>query len=227
MQQYLYSFILFFSVIVPFIFSFHKRLQFHLHFKSFFLGLIGMLLIFIPWDIWFTSLGIWGFNPKYLTGLYFFNLPIEECLFFICIPFCCIFTYHVVWTLSKNKSIKPMKRACWIISFALLLAGVLLNDLMYTAYTFIGLSIAMLIAPYYVNMKVFFKTYLILLFPFLVVNGLLTGSFIEDQIVWYDDNNNISLRILTIPVEDFFYSFFMLLVVMIGYQRSVDLKVNI
>ena len=227
MQQYLYSFILFFSVIVPFIFSFHKRLQFHLHFKSFFLGLIGMLLIFIPWDIWFTSLGIWGFNPKYLTGLYFFNLPIEECLFFICIPFCCIFTYHVVWTLSKNKSIKPMKRACWIISFALLLAGVLLNDLMYTAYTFIGLSIAMLIAPYYVNMKVFFKTYLILLFPFLVVNGLLTGSFIEDQIVWYDGNNNISLRILTIPVEDFFYSFFMLLFVMIGYQRSIDLKVNI
>lgn len=227
MQQYFYSFILFFSVIVPFIFSFHKRLQFHLHFKSFFLGLIGMLLIFIPWDIWFTSLGIWGFNPKYLTGLYFFNLPIEECLFFICIPFCCIFTYHVVWTLSKNKSIKPMKRACWIISFALLLAGVLLNDLVYTASTFIGLSIAMLIAPYYVNMKVFFKTYLILLFPFLVVNGLLTGSFIEDQIVWYDDNNNISLRILTIPVEDFFYSFFMLLVVMIGYQRSIDLKPSI
>ena len=227
MQQYLYSFILFFSVIVPFIFSFHKRVQFNLHFKSFFFGLIGMLLIFIPWDIWFTSLGIWGFNPKYLTGLYFFNLPIEECLFFICIPFCCIFTYHVVWTLSKNKSFKPMKRTCWIISFALLLAGVLLNDMMYTAYTFIGLSIAMLIAPYYVNMKVFFKTYLILLFPFLVVNGLLTGSFIEEQIVWYDDNNNISLRILTIPVEDFFYSFFMLLVVMIGYQRSIDLKPNI
>ena len=227
MQQYLYSFILFFSVIVPFIFSFHKSLRFHLHFKSFFLGLIGMLLIFIPWDIWFTSLGIWGFNPKYLTGLYFFNLPIEECLFFICIPFCCIFTYHVVWTLSKNKSIKPMKKTCWIISFTLLLAGVLLNDMMYTACTFVGLSIAMLIAPYYVNMKVFFKTYLILLFPFLVVNGLLTGSFIEDQIVWYDDNNNISLRILTIPVEDFFYSFFMLLIVMIGYQRSIDLKVNI
>ena len=186
-----------------------------------------MLLIFIPWDIWFTSLGIWGFNPKYLTGLYFFNLPVEECLFFICIPFCCIFTYHVVWTLSKNKSFKPMKRTCWIISFALLLAGVLLNDMMYTAYTFIGLSIAILIAPYYVNMKVFFKTYLILLFPFLMVNGLLTGSFIEEQIVWYDDNNNISLRILTIPVEDFFYSFFMLLVVMIGYQRSIDLKPNI
>jgi len=186
-----------------------------------------MLLIFIPWDIWFTSLGIWGFNPKYLTGFYFFNLPIEECLFFICIPFCCIFTYHVVWTLSKNKSIKPMKKTCWIISFALLLAGVLLNDFMYTACTFIGLSIAMLIAPYYVNMKVFFKTYLILLFPFLVVNGLLTGSFIEDQIVWYDDNNNISIRILTIPVEDFFYSFFMLLVVMIGYQRSIDLKPSI
>ena len=227
MQQYLYSFILFFSVIVPFIFSFHKRLQFHLHFKSFFLGLIGMLLIFIPWDIWFTSLGIWGFNPKYLTGLYFFNLPIEECLFFICIPFCCIFTYHVVWTLSKNKSIKPMKKTCWIISFTLLLAGVLLNDMMYTACTFVGLSIAMLIAPYYVNMKAFFKTYLILLFPFLVVNGLLTGSFIEDQIVWYDDDNNLSLKILTIPVEDFFYSFFMLLVVMIGYQRSIDLKPSI
>ena len=222
MQKYLYLTILFCSVLVPFIFSFHKRLKFYLHFKSLGLGLALMLLLFIPHDILFTSLEIWGFNSNYVTGIYLFNLPIEECLFFICIPFCCLFTYHVVWTLSKNIEYQPMKTFCWSISFVLIVLGVLYKDRMYTSSTFIGLSIAMLIAPFFVNMKVFFKTYIILLIPFFIVNGILTGSMIDGEVVWYDDTNNLSVRIFTIPIEDFFYGFFMLLLVMIGYQKSLD-----
>ena len=69
MQKYLYLTILFCSVLVPFIFSFHKRLKFYLHFKSLGFGLALMLLLFIPHDIWYTSLKIWGFNSKYLIDI--------------------------------------------------------------------------------------------------------------------------------------------------------------
>ena len=224
MHHYLYLIILISSIFVPFIFTFHKRLKFHHHFKFLAFGLILMLFIFIPWDIWFTEMGIWGFNEYYISGVYFFNLPLEECLFFICIPFCCIFTYHVVWTLSVDKSFKSMKNTSFILSIILFFAGVFWMDKLYTFYTFIGLSIVLLIAPFIVNMKIFFKAFFILLIPFFIVNGLLTGSFIENQIVWYNDNHNLGIRLFTIPIEDVFYNCFMLLLVMIGYQKTLKLK---
>ena len=224
MHHYLYLIILISSIFVPFIFTFHKRLKFHHHFKFLAFGLILMLFIFIPWDIWFTEMGIWGFNEYYISGLYFFNLPLEECLFFICIPFCCIFTYHVVWTLSVDKSFKSMKNTSFILSIILFFAGVFWMDKLYTFYTFIGLSIVLLIAPFIINMKIFFKAFFILLIPFFIVNGLLTGSFIENQIVWYNDNHNLGIRLFTIPIEDVFYNCFMLLLVMIGYQKTLKLK---
>ena len=47
--------------------------------------------------------------------------------------------------------------------------------------------------------------------PFLLVNGILTGLL--DSVsppVWYNDSENIGIRLMTIPVEDFFYSFSLL-----------------
>ena len=224
MHHYLYLIILASSIFVPFIFTFHKRLSFHHHFKSLDFGLILMLSIFIPWDIWFTENGIWGFNEYYISGIYLLNLPLEECLFFICIPFCCIFTYHVVWTLSNDKSFNPMKNVSFILSIILFSCGIFWMDKLYTFYTFIGLSIMLLIAPFTVYMKIFFKAFVILLVPFFIVNGLLTGSFIENQVVWYNDNHNLGIRLFTIPVEDIFYNCFMLLLVMIGYQKTLSIK---
>ena len=195
MHHYLYLIILVSSIFVPFIFTFHKRLSFHHHFKSLAFGLILMLSIFIPWDIWFTENGIWGFNEYYISGIYLLNLPLEECLFFICIPFCCIFTYHVVWTLSNDKSFNPMKNVSFILSIILFSCGIFWMDKLYTFYTFIGLSIMLLIAPFTVN-----------------------------QVVWYNDNHNLGIRLFTIPVEDIFYNCFMLLLVMIGYQKTLSIK---
>ena len=40
---------------------------------------------------------------------------------------------------------------------------------------------------------------------FLLSNGILTGSGLENPIVWYDDTENWSLRLMTIPLEDHLY----------------------
>ncbi|CUT04727.1 lycopene cyclase domain-containing protein, partial [Candidatus Kryptobacter tengchongensis] len=55
--------------------------------------------------------------------------------------------------------------------------------------------------------KEFAISYLILLFPFLIVNGTLTGSFTAEPIVWYNENAILGIRVLTIPIEDFLYAF--------------------
>ncbi|MEP7171289.1 MAG: lycopene cyclase domain-containing protein [Bacteroidota bacterium] len=53
----------------------------------------------------------------------------------------------------------------------------------------------------------FYRAYLASQIPFLIVNGILTSL----PVVTYNNNENIGVRIYTIPIEDFFYSMLMLL----------------
>ena len=53
--------------------------------------------------------------------------------------------------------------------------------------------------------------FIFILIPFFIVNGILTGSGIDEQVVWYNNNENLGIRFLTIPVEDFGYAFSLIL----------------
>ena len=50
-------------------------------------------------------------------------------------------------------------------------------------------------------------TFLISLIPFLFINGVLTGSGISEQIVWYNEAQFSSIQFSTIPIEDIIYSY--------------------
>jgi lycopene cyclase domain-containing protein len=68
----------------------------------------------------------------------------------------------------------------------------------------------------------FVLTYLICLIPFLVVNGLLTGAATESPVVWYNEKDFSGWRLLTIPLEDLFYNFDLLLgfVLLFEFQQE-------
>ena len=90
------------SIIIPFIFSFHPKLNFNKKWRSTFLSIFIVAIFFIAWDICYSAMGVWGFNPDYLIGVNLFNLPIEEILFFLCIPYACLYTYHCLKILIPN-----------------------------------------------------------------------------------------------------------------------------
>ena len=78
---------------------------------------------------------------------------------------------------------------------------------LYTTTTFIT-TIILLILVMDKNISLlqdFLVSYTFILIPFFIINGILTGSFIVDQIVWYNNDHNMGIRIGTIPFEDIFY----------------------
>lgn len=210
------------TVLVPFIFSFHPKLNFYKKFRYFFPANLLVATIFILWDIYFTKNGVWGFNPDYISGIYFSNLPVEEILFFICIPFACVFTYHSLNLFTEIKWKRSTEDSFIIgLSSVLIFTGLIYYSRLYTSVTFISLGLLILIIKYKTHVNWFpklFTIYGILLFPFLVVNGILTGTGLSEPVVWYNNNENIGIRLFTIPLEDIFYGFELLLLNVYLYE---------
>lgn len=175
----------------------------------------GTMLIFIPWDIYKTAAGVWGFNPRYLQGITIVNLPAEEWLFFIAIPYACMFTYHAFEYLIKKDYLSAFARPFTLALIATLAFVAALNPLKtYTFVTFAGMAVFLALHVFVFRVKWlgrFYMMYFATLIPFFIVNGALTGSFTPEPVVWYDNTRNLGIRLGTIPVEDTIYGMFMLL----------------
>ena len=104
MSEYYWVLVLSFSV--PLIFSFSKKWGFHEHYKHAVISIILAAIPFIIWDVIVTEIGHWSFNLEFISGLKVINLPIEEILFFIIIPFCCTFTWNALNRQFGGKNVK-------------------------------------------------------------------------------------------------------------------------
>ena len=203
------------SISIPLLYSFHPRLQLNRRFKWLFLSLILTMAIFIPWDIIFTINEIWGFNPDYFLGVKIISLPLEEWLFFICIPFACVFTHYALLLYFPNMKLSKNKTQYLAYTLMAVLATVVIfnTNKWYTLVNFL-LAIPLTWVVHKQNIKLlqhFFLTFLVMLIPFFVVNGILTGSWIDNQVVWYNNAENLGIRMGTIPVEDSIYAYSMIL----------------
>lgn len=214
-ERYLYLLLNIGSISFPFLFSFYPKASFSKEWKYLFPALIATALIFIAWDEWFTRLGVWGFNPRYLTGIYLGSLPLEEVMFFIFIPYACLFIYFAVGYLSKKDYLASYHPHISVLLIVVLFTlGILYIDRWYTSVTFFSLALLLTVHRWYWKssfMGRFYLSYLFVLIPFFLVNGILTGSFIDQEVVWYNNQENIDIRIGTIPLDDFFYNMLMLL----------------
>jgi lycopene cyclase domain-containing protein len=227
-MQWTYLLINLFTVIIPFVFSFHPKLNFYKNWRAFFTANSIVALLFIIWDIQFTKMGIWGFDPDYLCGLYLFNLPIEEVLFFFCIPYACVFTYHCLTLFFEFKWKKNTEKIFTILlSLFLIATGTFFYNRLYTSITFISLSSTLLVMRFGFNVKwlsKIYSVYAVLLIPFLIVNGILTGTMLQKPVVWYNNSHNLGIRIHTIPVEDVFYGFELILLIVLLHEFLLSRK---
>ena len=212
MDNYLYLIINLSSICIPFIASFYPKHPFFKKWKNYFIANLIVATFFIVWDILFTKIGVWGFNEKYLLGLKLSVIPFEEVMFFFCIPYSSVFVYFALNFLVKNNPFEKIHKKITLFSdISLAIIGLIYWNKWYTSVTFILTSVFLFYNYIKKNnlAKIYFS-YCVTLIFFFIVNGILTGSFIEEPVVWYNNQENLGIRIGTIPVEDTIYGFLLI-----------------
>lgn len=215
------------SIAIPLFFSFHPKTPFYKTWSSAWPALTLTAFFFISWDMLFTSRGIWGFNPAYNTGYLLGNLPMEEALFFICIPYACLYTYFVVARSLRGFVFKQENLVNYSLLAGCVLVVILSRGRWYPTVTFSLLAALLVVLKFWAKVKYlgrFYLAYAIILIPFFLVNGILTGSGIQEEVVWYDQTENLTYRMGTIPVEDVFYGMLLILLNVSLYEAFLKNK---
>lgn len=194
-------------LIVPFLFSFEKKIYFIKNFKNVFKSILIVAIPYLIWDELFTMNGIWGFSDGHIVGLKIFNLPIEEILFFVVVPFSLIFLFEVINFYIKDKVISINKSLLIFLSAIFLILALIFYSKTYTAIQALLIFI-FFISAYFLKWEILsnrnFWIFIFLSFiPFIVINYFLTSI----PVVWYNESKIVGFKIITIPVEDFFYHF--------------------
>lgn len=205
-------------ILFPLILSFDKNLKFYRNVKYILASILIVSSAYIVWDIIATNRGDWAFSEQHLLGIYFYVLPLEEILFFITVPYSCIFIYETI-KFYINEKVYPIKKNIFlfpVISFIVL--ALVFNKQAYT-FTVLLYSAAFFLLGVLTNSKlltskIFWISILICFVPFFIVNYFLTSI----PVVTYNDSAFSAIRVLTIPLEDFLYSFSMVSLWILFYE---------
>jgi lycopene cyclase domain-containing protein len=205
-------------ILFPLLLSFDKKVAYVKKWKYLFPAIFISGCFFVVWDMIFTHMNVWSFNPNYLVGINIGNLPLEEVLFFLVVPFSCVFVYEVLiaylkTTISNETALKI--NLLFLIFF--IFFGLYFNNKIYTLFQCLFLVILMVLHQKFFKANYlgwFYLTFAICLVPFLLMNGYLTAL----PIVIYNDYFNSGIRIGTIPIEDSFYCLLLLLLNITVYE---------
>lgn len=205
----------------PFALSFDKKVAFFRQWKRLLIAVLPVSAIYILWDVVVTEHGHWSFNPEYAGTWRLLSLPLGEWLFFLVVPYACIFIYEVVRAYFPHKQYTDTARIkiLSVIAIALLLTGALVyRGQAYTTLALLAaaawLALTSLTVPRLLGDNHVLWFFLLSIVAFLLVNGILAGL----PIVRYNPAEIWGIRIITIPLEDLFYNISMLGFYLVSYE---------
>jgi lycopene cyclase domain-containing protein len=203
---------------LPLALSFDRKVAFWRHWPQVALAILAVMAVYIPWDVWKTAQGVWGFNSRYAGEWRLWHLPRGEWLFFICVPYACLFILACVRAYFRDRTL-ALPRAGVLAAAGLFAAlACAFRQLTYTGTVFLSVAAALAALEFAVPATLRSRNFWVALgltyLPFLVANGILTGL----PVVWYDDARILGVRAGSIPLEDFFYSFSMLALAVLAYD---------
>ncbi|UCG00025.1 MAG: lycopene cyclase domain-containing protein [Spirochaetaceae bacterium] len=206
----LYLWILLGIAAVPLVLSFDRKVHYVSRWPAVFAaaGIVGV--VYVAWDILKTEAEVWSFAERYAGSFKILGLPLPEILFFLVVPFSCIFIYEVVRAYFKEHIVR-IPRWIWFTAAAVLVVlAMIFRSQLYTLTVLLSVAVffalAAAVRPGLLGSRQFWLALLLTYVPFLIFNGLLTAI----PVVIYNNAENWGIRVYTIPLEDFFYSFSLL-----------------
>jgi lycopene cyclase domain-containing protein len=191
----------------PLVLSFDRKVAFYRRWPSALVAIVAVGVVFVAWDVFATRRGDWSFNAAYTGTLRILGLPLEEILFFVTIPYACIFVYESVRTYLPEHGVYITPWIGSLIGVLFVVAGLASYTRPYSLTVLVVCGIFFLmasaVAPHVLMSSWFWIALGICYIPFLVVNGVLTAI----PVVSYAESHIWGIRIFTIPIEDAVYSF--------------------
>ncbi|MGH1366168.1 MAG: lycopene cyclase domain-containing protein [Calditrichia bacterium] len=220
-----YEYLVFNLIVIsgPLALSFDRRVYFYSKWKQAISAILITLVPFVIWDALVTH-SHWWFNENYTLDFRLAQLPLGEWLFFITVPYACLFTWEVLRCYELGA--RPFYESLSKPMIALLLPGLWLLSIgkEYTGLVLIALAAAALL-------DIMLKTniwrtqqtplFLAICTVFMLIfNGYLTAR----PVVLYGTEYQLDFRIITIPIEDFGYGFALLLTNIILFEKFRRVK---
>lgn len=205
-------------ILFPLILSFENKVRFYRNWFFYIFSVVTVSSMYILWDILATKRGDWAFSELHTIGIHIFNLPIEEVLFFFVVPYSIIFIFETFNSYFIDKQININPTFLLIIAFGTFIFGLFNISRNYTFTNSLFLSISFYLLSILKNPLItsrnFWFTILVSFIPFLIVNYILTSV----PIVTYSNSAILGIRFITIPIEDFAYSFSMITLWLLFYS---------
>jgi lycopene cyclase domain-containing protein len=206
--------------------SFDRRVHYYRQWRYLWAPIVLVGGFFLVWDVVFTARGVWGFNHDYVSGLFFLRLPIEEWMFFVTVPFACVFIYECLNHYVKADLLKPFEPVLTpILIVTFLGTGIWFFWHQYTATTFLLAGGLLLFHYLFLDghyRSRFYLAYGVIWIPFLLINGVLTGGYTQAPIVQYNPEEYLGIRVTSVPLDDSVYNFLMLFGIVTLYERNKD-----
>lgn len=222
-EHYLYLLLDIGTVFFPFVLSFDKKVNYASKWYAVFPAIVLIGLPFLIHDYWFTRMGVWGFNERYLTGPHLLNLPIEEVLFFLVVPYSCTFIYACVRAYFPRATFGLFNHVVYVLLsiylVAILVAG--FGNWYSTMVALVALPVLLYVwrnRAAYTHVPISFVLSVI---PFFLMNSVLTGLFTPEPVVWYNPEEIVGLRWGMIPAEDILYCFILVVGNILVYKAYV------
>ena len=203
----------------PLALSFERRIRFLQYWPKVFLSIGIVMIPFLLWDV-LVSGAHWHFNEAYTLPYRILKLPIGEWLFFITMPFSCLFVWQIIVTDTKNAFLQKK----FFLHVVMVLASIAFFVLFFLGKTYtslVCLATAITIVLDFIlktNILSQKRTYLflgIITILVFIFNGYLTIR----PVVFYNPVYFSNIRILTVPIEDFFYGYTLILLSIIIFER--------
>jgi lycopene cyclase domain-containing protein len=206
----------------PLIMSFEKQIRFIQYRYAFIPAILTALIPFIIWDALVTG-SHWYFNEEYTLSLRLLDLPLGEWLFFITVPFACLFIWeniHHFLPKFAPRIISMKIPFVWIIFIALLPVGIVIFHQGYEYTGLVGIALS-LVALLDIVLETYLlqraSTYLYIGIE-ICANMIFNGYLTSRPVVLYNPTMQLDIRIGTIPIEDFGYGAALILLVTIIFE---------